>query len=319
MKRFIITLFLIASSLLTGCSARQQTSSVVEKTVDNTKKDTTKPVIEFKASSVTVVIGNDYKITDNIKSVTDDTDGALKEVEKDKIKDGEAYYTIDDSAVDFNKAGEYEVKVTAKDSSGNTATNSFKLTMKEDDAKKEAEKKNTTEKKESSSTESKTVSKKSTTKSSNSTATTKKTTKSTKSNTQASTSNNTQSNTTSNQTQATEQQTQSNAHVHDWVYVEAEYKTVTNTTTTPEISHDEDVTVEKLQCVACKALFDNEEEFLHHTYETNGAHGNWTLEDVPTGEKKHIIDKEAQTTTTETQELVSPAHYECRTCGDWKQ
>lgn len=317
MKRFIITLFLIASSLLTGCSARQQTSSVVERTVDNTKKDTTKPVIEFKASSVTVVIGNDYKITDNIKSVTDDTDGALQEVDKDKIKDGEAYYTIDDSAVDFNKAGEYEVKVTAKDSSGNTATNSFKLTMKEDDAKKEAEKKNTTEKKESTSTESKTSSKKSTAKSSNSTATAKKTTASTNSNTQASTSNNTQSNTTSNQTQATEQQTQSNAHVHDWVYVEAEYKTVTNTSTTPEVAVDEPVTVEKVKCITCGELFDTGEQFDSHSHATR--HGNYTIEAVPTGETRHVVIQEAKTETTETQELVSPAHYECKTCGDWKQ
>ncbi len=317
MKRFIITLFLIASSLLTGCSARQQTSSVVEKTVDNTKKDTTKPVIEFKASSVTVVIGNDYKITDNIKSVTDDTDGALKEVDKDKIKDGEAYYTIDDSAVDFNKAGEYEVKVTAKDSSGNAATNSFKLTMKEDDTKKETEKKNTTEKKESSSTDSKTSSKKSTTKSSNSTATAKKATASTNLNTQASSSNNTQSNTASNQAQAVEQQTQSNAHVHDWVYVEAEYKTVTNTTTTPEVAVDEPVTVEKVKCITCGALFDNTDEFYYHSDTT--WHGNYTTEDIPTGETRHVVIQEAKTETTETKELVSPAHYECRTCGDWKQ
>lgn len=314
-KRLFTAATVALSILLTGCSARQQTSSVTETSAKETdkNKDTTKPTITFKANSVTVEVGANYKSEDNIKSVNDDSDGALKKVDKDKIKDGEAYYIIDDSDIDLKTAGEYTVKVTAQDSSGNVATNSFKLVVKEK-AKETSKDSNKTE---TTKNETKTSEKKTTTSSSNkSTTSTKKSTNSTSSSqSNSASSNNTQSS-TANQYQITQQEIGGvEGCEHNWVYVDAQYKTET-VVTGVEVSHDEDVTVTKVQCIGCGALFDNSDEFVHHTHETNGQHGNYTVIDVPTGETRHVIDTPAQTETVQT--LVSPAHWECTKCGEWK-
>ncbi len=309
-KRLFTAATVALSILLTGCSTRQQASSTMETSVveSDKNKDTTKPTITFKADSVTVEVGADYKIEDNIKSVNDDTDGALKKVDKDKIKDGEAYYTIDDSDVSLKTAGEYTVKVTAKDSSGNVASNTFKLTVKEK-AKEES--------KESSKAETKSSEKKSTASSSNkSTTSTKKSTSSgTSTQNKSTASNNTQSSTTSQNQTAQQDTGTSTGCDHNWVHVNAEYKTETRVISA-EVSHDEDVTVGKYQCIACGALFDTLDEFDHHVDETGGQHGNYRSASVPTGEKRHVIDTPAQTETVQT--LISPEHDECTKCGEWK-
>ena len=315
MKKIIINLLVIANVLLTGCSARQQASSVTETSVKEADKnqDTTKPTITFKADSVTVEVGADYKVEDNIKSVNDDTDGALKKVDKDKTKDGEAYYIIDDSEIDLKTAGKYTVKVTAQDSSGNVATNSFKLTVKEK-AKETSKDSNKTE---TTKNETKSSEKNTTTSGSNkSTTSTKKSTSSTaNSQSNSAASGNTQSN-TANQYQITQQEIGGvEGCDHNWVYVDAQYKTETRVIS-GEDSHDEDVTVEKVQCIGCGALFDNTDEFYAHSDSTGGKHGNYTTTDVPTGETRHVIDSPAQTETVQT--LVSPAHWECTKCGEWK-
>jgi hypothetical protein len=124
-KKIITTLGLTTLLTITGCASGTETSN----TFIVSSADTTKPVITLKAESVEVELNKEYNAKNNIKSVTDDTDGTLEYAKK--ATDDSAYYLIDDSKVDTSKAGTYEVKVTAVDKSGNETTSKFSVAVKE--------------------------------------------------------------------------------------------------------------------------------------------------------------------------------------------
>lgn len=117
MTKFM-NIVLIGMMLLTGCASKNQAIDVETET-----SDTTKPVITLKAETVNVVLGKDYETKDNVKSVTDDTDGTLKYSEK--VTKDEAYYIVEDKDVNTSKEGTYKVKVTASDKAGNVAEKEF--------------------------------------------------------------------------------------------------------------------------------------------------------------------------------------------------
>ena len=80
-------------------------------------KDTKKPEIVFKNSSITLTVGsNKYDPKTNIKSVTDPVDGKLE-------------YKVE-GKVDTKKVGTYTIKVSAKDSNENETKKEFKVYVK---------------------------------------------------------------------------------------------------------------------------------------------------------------------------------------------
>ena len=82
-------------------------------------EDTTPPTLTISKSTITLTVGDkkpDYK---SLVSAKDAVDG-----------DVSSKVTIDDSAVNYSKAGTYDVKFTVKDSSGNSSTKILKLTVK---------------------------------------------------------------------------------------------------------------------------------------------------------------------------------------------
>ena len=81
--------------------------------------DVTAPEISYNTDkSKEIIEGETVELTDYIESVVDD-------------EDGEVEYELDSSEVDFNTPGEYTVGITAKDSTGNTVSDSFTITVKE--------------------------------------------------------------------------------------------------------------------------------------------------------------------------------------------
>lgn len=136
-------------ALLAGCSTAGIGSD--SQSIDLVKEtDTEPPVITFKKDKLEVKVGESFDVPANIK-VVDDTDGNLKEVEK--IEDGKAGYVIDDDKIDLTKAGTYTVSVTAVDSAGNKAKESFTVKVTED--KEEADTKSETKSEEVNKAESK--------------------------------------------------------------------------------------------------------------------------------------------------------------------
>ena len=78
--------------------------------------DSKPPIIELDKDEVYVYVGSDYNLKDNIIRVYDEIDGDLD-------------YEIKDD-IDFNKAGEYEVIVIAKDKNGLSDDKSFKVIVR---------------------------------------------------------------------------------------------------------------------------------------------------------------------------------------------
>lgn len=157
--------------MLTGCTSRQ-TSSVATSTTEPTVEpsvsaettDTTKPVITLAKTSISANAGTKLAkldLSEVVKSVKDDTDGTLKEV--DELKDGESGYMFDYGSVKVEDKklvkGTYTIKVTAQDKAGNKATESVELKVKA----KKAETASTTTKKSDTTSKSSTSTKKSTT------------------------------------------------------------------------------------------------------------------------------------------------------------
>ena len=325
-NKLFTTSALTLTLVLTGCSARQQVSSTTEASTQKRTTDTTKPTIEFKASSVTVVLGSEYAASDNVKSVKDDVDGTLKETGKAVKNSG--YYIIDDSKVDLKTAGEYEVTVTATDKAGNTAKKSFKLTVKEEskdsdskasDTKSDSSKSNSSAKMDSSKSSSKSSSSKSNT-SSKKTATSSST--SSKSNSSAVTSassssgSNSTASTNSGSGQAawgTDNSPSTAGCNHNWVYYPDEYITKTRVTSAG-YSYQQEITQTAYLCNTHKLYFYSWEEYDAHSNETHC--GGWQVVDVGTGQYETITVPD----TTETyQEQTQWAHYECSICGEWKK
>ena len=109
----------------------------IEKEIKVTVKDTKKPEITLKKDKVTITTGDKLNLKDNVKSVKDPVDGALKYSDKETKKSG---YYIDKGKLNTKKAGTYEVIVKAFDANGNKAEKTFKVIVK-----KKVEKKATTE------------------------------------------------------------------------------------------------------------------------------------------------------------------------------
>lgn len=203
-------------------SDTKQESSTDPVTSVSEDSDKTAPVITLAADSVSVELGTDYKISDNIKSVKDAADGEIKNVEK--LSNNTSGYIIDDSKVDLKKAGDYKVTVEAQDKSGNVAKKTFKLTVKE----KEKSAKSASEKKETASvqkSETKTESKKNEVKKNTTTSNSSKNKTSSKSNTTSSSGSNQPSASVSKPAQNTHKSDTSASqpakpaqHVHNWVH-----------------------------------------------------------------------------------------------------
>lgn len=77
-------------------------------------KDTKKPIIELSKKEVTIKKGDKLDYGTIIKKVSDPIDGELKKGKKDE----KGYYWIDDSKLNINKIGEYEIKIQAIDKNG---------------------------------------------------------------------------------------------------------------------------------------------------------------------------------------------------------
>ena len=234
----LLSVLTITCALLTGCASNVQTDSFSAK---STKEDTTKPVITLVSESVTVETGAKYSAKDNIKSVTDDTDGTLEYAKK--ATEGSAYYLIDDSKVNTSKAGTYKVVVTAFDKSGNTATKDFNVVVKE------AEKKESSKKSDST---------KSTTKSDSNTSSSKTSSSSNSSDSGNSSSNvNASQSASSNNSNTQTAQTCKTVHHDATGHYEQKLKTA---------AWDESVYEGvKIKCNACGETFSGSSEYLAHT------------------------------------------------------
>lgn len=109
---------------------------IIQRDIKVTVEDTKKPVIELKKDSITVTLGDNLELKDNIKYVKDSVDGDLKYSDKTVEKNG---YYIDKGKLDTARTGNYDVKVIAIDKNGNKTEKSFKVLVK----KKELTKKST--------------------------------------------------------------------------------------------------------------------------------------------------------------------------------
>ena len=89
-------------------------------------KDTKKPKINIKKSSITLYKGNGYDFKNNIESVTDEVDGEITYVESIPELNENGYYTIS-SNFDKNTIGEYQVDIKAVDKNGNEDSSSYTI------------------------------------------------------------------------------------------------------------------------------------------------------------------------------------------------
>ncbi|MBR0385369.1 MAG: hypothetical protein IJI05_02335 [Erysipelotrichaceae bacterium] len=87
--------------------------------------DTQKPVIKLKNSEISLTTGDSFDAASNIASVSDPVDGALRKA--DSLENGTYKITSD---VNTSAAGNYTVKVEARDSNGNLQTASYKVVVK---------------------------------------------------------------------------------------------------------------------------------------------------------------------------------------------
>ena len=99
----------------------------IQKDVKITVKDTKKPEITLKKDKIMITAGNKLTLKDNVKTVKDPVDGALKYSDKEIKKSG---YYIDKGKLNTKKAGTYEVIVKAFDVNGNKTEKNFKVIVK---------------------------------------------------------------------------------------------------------------------------------------------------------------------------------------------
>ena len=88
--------------------------------------DTKKPIIEFKQQEVTIYVGTNYDVKNNIKSVTDEVDGDIEYKEETENDEKKYYYTIS-SNLNENETGQYDVSITAYDKNGNETVETYKI------------------------------------------------------------------------------------------------------------------------------------------------------------------------------------------------
>ena len=99
----------------------------IQKDVKITVKDTKKPEITLKKDKIMITAGNKLTLKDNVKTVKDPVDGALKYSDKEIKKSG---YYIDKGKLNTKKAGTYEVIIKAFDANGNKTEKKFKVIVK---------------------------------------------------------------------------------------------------------------------------------------------------------------------------------------------
>lgn len=105
----------------------------IDKSLTIEVKDTKKPVITFKKSSMTITVGDHLDIKGNIKSVIDIVDGGIKYVDKKVSKNG---YWIEKGNLNLKKTGKYDVLVIAVDVNGNRSEKSMKVIVEKKEEKK---------------------------------------------------------------------------------------------------------------------------------------------------------------------------------------
>lgn len=292
MKKLLNVLF-ITCALLAGCTSTPQKANIKD---DSMIVDTTKPKIIFFADSVTVETGSKYSATENIKSVTDDTDGTLTQVKQ--ASKGAAYYLVDDSRVDTSKVGEYSVIVTAVDKTGNTATKSFKVVVKD------AEKKETA--KTEAQTETKSDSKKAATASKTESKSTTASTKKTNSNASSAKSSSSSGTAASNSSSTAKKE-----HTHSWTTVHHDatghYET---TTVTDKESYDEWI-FDGYECLGCGKIFMDVNELTFHDCDHSVANTDTSTD------HEHSVHHDAVTHQSQVWVVDSNAYDEtvCSTCG----
>ena len=110
-------------------------SRKVQKDIEVIVEDTKKPVIELKKDSITVTLGDNLVLKDNIKLVEDPVDGVLQYSDKVIEKDG---YYIEKGKMDTKKTGTYDVKVIAVDVNGNKSEKVFNVIVKKKETKKKS-------------------------------------------------------------------------------------------------------------------------------------------------------------------------------------
>ncbi|MBR4672328.1 MAG: C40 family peptidase [Bacilli bacterium] len=88
-------------------------------------KDTKLPVIKLNKNVIYIYAGYKYDVKSNVKSVTDEVDGALKYVTK-APKEQVGYYTI---STNYNKdkVGSYNVTIKATDKNGNVSKANYTI------------------------------------------------------------------------------------------------------------------------------------------------------------------------------------------------
>ena len=92
--------------------------------------DTVSPVINIKEEKVTITQGDDYDLTWNVESVSDEVDGDIS-YSGEVTDDSNLYYNFSYDTEEIDSVGEHKVQVNAKDVNGNVSTVSFTLEVVE--------------------------------------------------------------------------------------------------------------------------------------------------------------------------------------------
>ena len=90
--------------------------------------DTTAPVVKIKEEKVTITEGDDYDLTTNIESVTDEVDGDI--AYSNDVQEGSNFYYNFSYGADIDDVGSHEVVVNAEDKNGNVTQTKFTVEVK---------------------------------------------------------------------------------------------------------------------------------------------------------------------------------------------
>lgn len=106
-------------------SVSDSTGNICTRNFDVVIKDTTAPVLTLSKTSFSLTVGETAPNYVTVATANDGVDGDITEA-----------IVIDDSKVDYDSAGTYEVTYTITDNSGNSSTQSANVTVKEKVVKK---------------------------------------------------------------------------------------------------------------------------------------------------------------------------------------
>lgn len=301
-------------------SDTKQESSTDPVTSVSEDSDKTAPVITLAADSVSVELGANYKISDNIKSVKDNVDGEIKNVEK--LSKNTSGYIIDDSKVDLEKAGDYQVTVKAQDKSGNVAKKTFKLTVKEKSDKSASEKKETASVQKSETKKNEVKKNTTTSNSSKNTISSKSNTASSSGSNQSSTSSSKPAQNTQKSDTAASQPAKPAQHVHNWVHHD-EPIVVTDQEAYDETVVDQEAYTETVAVCSCGKRFYGENPGLQAEIHIGEVIDSYEDPDEglaahPSGYSIEKISHPAVTHTVHHNAITHTEHKEydvCSSCG----